>query len=52
VTDQDRRPSLARADERRLVHPDVSTGTKPPEMILFRAGMGPLTIDVAAADAA
>jgi uncharacterized RmlC-like cupin family protein len=30
----------------RIVHRDVSAGDEPLEMILFRAGSGPLTIDV------
>jgi uncharacterized RmlC-like cupin family protein len=30
----------------RLVHRDVSAGDEPLELILFRAGTGPLTIDV------
>ena len=34
----------------RLVHRDVSAGDETLEMILFRAGEGPLTIDVAAPD--
>jgi uncharacterized RmlC-like cupin family protein len=36
----------------RLIHRDVSAGTEPLEMILFRAGTGQLTIDVDGPDAA
>jgi uncharacterized RmlC-like cupin family protein len=35
----------------RIVHRDVSAGTEDLEMVLFRAGEGPLTIDVEGPDA-